>query len=179
MKKHFMIDLETMGLRPTSAIVSIGITHFDKDRILDSFYTPVSLQSCLAAGMTTDPSTEKWWSEQSLEARSAWQVDTAPKLLDALTDMTKWMLSYGTHKENCPWGNGSDFDLVLLQNAFAAIDADPPWQFWNHYCFRTLKNMFDVAKMTRRGTHHNALDDATFQTQYLHRILAVHKIALP
>lgn len=176
--KHFMIDLETIGIRPTSAIVSIGIVHFDQDTIIDQFYTKVSLADCLDKGLTQDQSTMDWWAKQSVEARAAWQGDDAPSLQEALTIMTRWMGIHGTVKENCPWGNGADFDLVLLKNAYDAINADPPWQFYNHHCFRTLKNLFQVGAMQRRGTHHNALDDAVYQTQWLHRILAVHKIKL-
>lgn len=179
MLDHFMIDLETMGIRPTSAIVSIGITHFDQEKILGEFYTPVSLTSCLEHGLTQDQSTIDWWAKQSVEARAAWQTEDAPTLTDGLTLMYKWMASKGSSKNAAPWGNAASFDLVLLNNAFKAIEADPPWIFYNEMCYRTLKNMFKVGAMTRRGTHHNALDDAVFQTQHLHRILAVHKIQLP
>jgi exodeoxyribonuclease VIII len=179
MKKHFMIDLETMGIRPTSAIVSIGIVLFDQEYIRDKFYTNVSLASCKVLGLTTDLSTENWWAQESVEARAAWQSDDAPPLLEALTLMTQWMDSHAGHKEVAPWGNGADFDLVLLKNAFDAIDADPPWEFYNHHCFRTMKNMFEVAKSPRTGTHHNALDDAETQALHLQRILKVHNLKLP
>ena len=178
MKSHFMIDLETMGIRPTSAIISIGIALFNQDTIIDTFYSPVSLQSCLLAGLTTDKSTEDWWAKQSVEARAAWQVEDAPTLPAVLSKMTAWMRSHSSQKESCPWGNGADFDLILLKNAFNAIDADPPWEFYNHHCFRTMKNMFTVGPQPRSGTHHNALDDAISQTHHLHRILTVHKLTL-
>lgn len=60
-KRHIMIDLETMGVRPSSAVVSIGCVEFMQTDVISVFYTPVSLESCLKAGLTTDESTVKWW----------------------------------------------------------------------------------------------------------------------
>lgn len=179
MKRHFMIDLETMGIRPTSAILSIGVTVFDQESILDQFYTPVSLQSCLDAGLTTDKSTEIWWSQQTDAARLAWQTPDAPELSKALSEMGAWMRGVAPESYICPWGNGADFDLVLLINAYNALNADAPWKFYNHHCFRTMKNMFKVQAPLKVGTHHNALDDAVNQTNHLHVILRQYGIVLP
>lgn len=178
MKENFMIDLETMGFRPTSAIVSIGICHFDAENILDRFYTPISLSDGLALGCTTDPSTIEWWNKQLPSVRAAWQTPDAPTLLSGLSSMTKWIQTKSSKGMTCPWGNGADFDLVLLKHAYDKLEADPPWEFYNHRCFRTVKSLFEVAPLMRRGAHHNALDDAEYQTQWLQRILAVHKIKL-
>lgn len=178
MKRHFMIDLETMGLQPNCAIVSIGATLFDQNTIVSTFYSNASLQSCLDIGLTTDQSTIDWWATQPAEIRAAWQREDAPHIGEALRDLQNWMLSYGTSNELCPWGNGADFDLVVLKSAYQALDADPPWKYWNHHCFRTLKNLFPIGKMPRTGAH-NALEDAKYQTDMLHRILTVHNLTLP
>ena len=172
---HFMIDLETMGLRPTSAVVSIGVVHFDAERIIDKFYTPVSLADCRELGMTTDASTEAWWARQSVEARSAWQVEDAPKVIDALTELNRWIANYALVKKVAPWGNGADFDIPLIKNMYEAVNAEPPWMYYNQHCYRTLKNMFPVAAMPRAGVYHNAVDDAVYQVQHLQQILKVHK----
>ena len=178
-KKHIMVDLETMGLKPNAAIISIGAVHFDSQNLHSEFYSNVSLKSCLDLGLTTDQSTVDWWHKQSVEARSAWQRDDAPGLMEALTQFTVWLRSIGNQKEICPWGNGADFDLVLLGSAHRALDVDPPWEFYNHHCFRTMKNMFQVANMPRQGTYHHALDDAKHQARHLQRILANHQLLLP
>lgn len=178
-KKHIMIDLETMGLRPNAAIISIGAVYFDASNVLSEFYSNVSLKSCLDLGLTTDQSTIDWWHKQSVEARMAWQRDDAPDLMAALTQFTVWLRSIGGQKEICPWGNGADFDLTILGSAHRALDVDPPWQFYNHHCFRTMKNMFQVVDFPRQGTHHNALDDAKHQAVHLQRILTNHKLSLP
>lgn len=179
MKNHYMIDLETMGIRPTSAVVSIGIVRFNQEELLETFYTPVSLANCYELGMTFDQSTVDWWARQSVEARAAWQVENAPTVQEALTKMVAWMGQFGHVKQNAVWGNGVDFDIVLLNHMFNLIEADAPWMYYNHHCFRTMRNMFEVSVMPRQGTYHNALDDAVTQAQHLQRILKIHRIALP
>lgn len=178
-KKHIMIDLETMGLEPNAAIISIGVVHFTKDALLSEFYTAVSLKSCMDLGLTTTQSTVDWWMKQSVEARMAWQTEDAPDLMKALTQFTLWLRSIGSEKEICPWGNGADFDLVLMGSAHRALQVDPPWKYYNHHCFRTMKNMFRVAETPRLGTHHNALDDAKHQAVHLQRILSTYRLELP
>jgi hypothetical protein len=177
--RHVMIDLETMGLRPTSAMVSIGAVHFDGQKILSEFHTAVNLQSALAMGLTKDQSTVDWWMKQSVEARSSWQREDAPELATAMSQFSAWIRDIGGKRQIAPWGNGADFDLVLMKHAYDVLEADPEWEFWNHHCFRTMKNMFKVAAMPRTGTYHNALDDAKTQVLHLQRILEAHKITLP
>lgn len=69
---HLMIDLETMGTRPTAAIVSIGAVFFDTESELlgDEFYERIELNSVIQHEETTlEADTIKWWLTQSSEAR--------------------------------------------------------------------------------------------------------------
>jgi exodeoxyribonuclease VIII len=67
------------------------------------------------------------------------------------------------------WGNGADFDNVILGASYGAIGQRPPWKYSNNRCFRTLKNLIPVDAANElwekhaKGTHHNALDDAVRQ----------------
>ncbi len=176
MKDHFMIDLETMGIRPTSAIISIGVVQFNATEQLSSFYTAVSLKSSIEAGMTTDQSTIDWWAKQSAVARAAWDTPDAPTLLSAMKGLQDYILYRSSVSSACPWGNGADFDIPIVNHAYFLLGADAPWKFYNHHCFRTLKNLFPGTQTPRHGTHHNALDDAKSQVNQLHEILRLHKL---
>jgi exodeoxyribonuclease VIII len=41
------------------------------------------------------------------------------------------------------------------------------WEFWKDRCYRTIKNCYPDVPFDRRGTHHNALDDARSQALHL------------
>jgi exodeoxyribonuclease VIII len=176
--KHVMVDLETMGLRPDAAIVSIGACHFTLDTITPVFETAVSLASCTGLGLTTDQSTVDWWMKQSVEARAAWQRPDAPPLYEAMVQFNNWMRELGG--EVAVWGNGAAFDPVLLTSAYRALDAEPFWKYYNVMCFRTVRAMHpDVSAPPFLGEKHNALHDALHQAQHLQKILRAKSIPLP
>lgn len=168
MSTHVMVDLETMGNSNNAAIISIGACKFDPlgSRIGEKFHLVVDMASCVAAGLTLDASTVTWWMQQSEQARKVFATDRKYDLLMALVEFNKW---FG--KESMPlWGNGATFDNVILRSAYRAVKMDPPWQYWDDRCYRTMKNMAPSVKMEKLGVAHNALDDAVNQAVHLQAI---------
>ena len=90
----------------------------------------------------------------------------ALSLPDALTEFSNWI-----PKGAIVWGNGSDFDNVILKNAYRLVDMPVPWPKFNDRCFRTMKAIFkDVQRPKREGIAHSALDDAIFQATWILKI---------
>lgn len=178
---NVMVDLETLGTRPGSIILSIGAVAFDinKDPIdWPEFYSVISIASSRKYGLTADESTSAWWARQSSEARRVLEEaddPSAPELPTVLKDFGKFIMRQGDSRNCKLWGNGSDFDNVLLVSAFqAAILGKPPWNYYNHRCYRTLTALFPqyaLPKSGRDGTHHNAIDDSRYQARSAVQIL--------
>jgi exodeoxyribonuclease VIII len=166
---NIMTDLETMGTAANSAVIAIGAVKFGGTGIKEEFYVNVELDSCVRSGLVIDPGTVMWWMDQSDEARKVFKKNNV-RLFQALTDFSKFVGSANVAKVKM-WGNGSDFDNVILANAYRAINLDLPWKYYNNRCYRTMAKMFPGIKMERSGTHHNALDDAKSQAEHLIRIL--------
>jgi hypothetical protein len=159
---NIMLDIETLGTTPGSALRSIGAVSFAlTGEINAQFYVNIDRQSCLDAGLTVDPATEKWWSEQSKEARDAFLVDPQP-LKHALREFDKWFRYQGA---SIVWAQGANFDPVLLEAAYARFDAKVPWRFYNVRDTRTVYDVFnfDTRDLQRKRIHHNALDDTIHQ----------------
>ena len=162
-----MLDLETMSTSSNASIASIGAVKFsEEDGIIDKFYCTVDLKSCKAVGLHVCPHTVEWWSKQSPEARKALTIDNI-SIYSALDKFSEW---YGTKKIPV-WGNGAGFDNVIIENAYRAVQTVRPWTGWYDRCYRTVKNLVDIPADEREGTHHNALDDAIYQTNHLLKIL--------
>ena len=161
MNNNIMLDLETMGNNPNAAIVAIGAVRFSFEGLLDEFYVPVDLSSCVDAGLVMDASTVLWWMNQSDEARSYITQNGVP-LSRALGEFSDWI-----GKNPIVWGCGADFDNVILSNAYHALSLPLPWKFYNNRCYRTLKSLNKHVKMNRVGTYHNAVDDAKSQALHL------------
>ena len=165
-----MLDLETMSTKPNAAIIAIGAVAFNKNGIVDKFYSQVKLSSCKKAGLDIDPSTVIWWMKQEEEARSKFfDNNSSGDLLSALNGFTAFYMTHG----GAIWGNGATFDNVILRSAYESLGIDSPWPFWVDSCYRTVKNLNPSVELKRVGVLHNALDDA--ETQALHLLDILNK----
>lgn len=167
--EHVMIDIETMGTGSFSAIVSIAAVRFDfrTRQSSESIYLPVSLQSCLDAGLKVDASTIMWWMEQNDEARRALLSDSQTSISSALDALNDFITD--TDKV---WGNSARFDLGLLENAYNILKKPIPWKYYNERDVRTLVAFAPSIKKEypRAGIAHNALDDCKYQIGYCYEI---------
>lgn len=160
---HVMIDLETMGTSSDAAIVQIGAVAFSLDAIGPVFHAHINLKSAVDAGGRIDPDTVMWWLGQSDEARRGLIDGKAQMLTQALADFSSWMAAHAA--ERCGvWGNGSDFDNVILSGAYRRLGLPLPWRYSGNRCFRSLRAICgDSGPLPRQGVHHDALDDALTQ----------------
>lgn len=167
--KHIMIDIETMGTKSYSAILSIGAVEFDLETgcFGNTFYVNIDLDSCLTAGLKTDDDTIEWWHNQSLEAKEALE-----KYKETLLNGLKMFKKFFKYDDYEVWGNSARFDLGILANAFEVTGIELPWNFKNERCVRTLVSFLPEVKqnMPFNGTRHNALDDCIHQIRYCSEI---------
>ncbi|MEE9355205.1 MAG: 3'-5' exonuclease [Methylococcaceae bacterium] len=168
MKTKIMLDLETMGNGSNAAIIAIGAVKFNLDGIFDTFYDMISLESSMKEGLIVDPGTIIWWMQQSEDARSIFNSDMITDLRPVLVEFSKWIIDPDTEI----WGNGVDFDNVVLANAYRACGIQIPWNFRYNRCYRTMKNMYDMFEIDdTECTKHCAIDDAKSQANHLIEIL--------
>lgn len=174
MRPHVMLDLETMGTAPGSAIIAIGAVRFVPNNEInpiveeEKFYRVITLKSAMHHGLTCDPDTILFWMKQGEDARGQFSKVAAMSLMPVLNDFAAYLKNMGGAV--CLWGNGSDFDNVLLAEAYRRTGIEQPWKFWDNRCYRTIKNMQPSIKLERVGTYHNALDDAESQARHLVKI---------
>ncbi len=167
---HVMVDIETMGVRPTSAIVSIGAVRFDIDSDFidtdNAFYRVVDLDSCLRLGMTVDASTVEWWLAQGEAARGALAVNKVHVDI-AVGTFDYWLCHFPQVQPLRVWCNGPSFDGVVLENAHTVCERRVPWRYNELRDMRTIVELanLDLSTLPRVGNAHNALDDAVFQAK--------------
>lgn len=169
---HVVIDLETMGTSPAAPIIALGAVFLAPQGGLGmgEFYQPIDLASSIAAGSDPiSPSTVAWWLKQSAEARQA--LEGGIPLTAALQSFSRWFKSLGPVVG--VWGNGSDFDNVLLTSAYRYTGLECPWQYHQNRCYRTLKNLLPNIPRPDFGgqVQHNALHDARVEGQHLLQLL--------
>lgn len=170
---EIMLDLETLDTRPGAVILSIGAVLFDpqSEELGAELHTVISRPHSEALGLTVSADTEAWWAKQSEQAKETLRMASSPEAVEPRVACEQFntlvkMAAGGASKARI-WGNGSDFDNVLLIALFEAAGVKPAWRYYNHRCFRTLKSLRQI-ELVREGTYHNALDDA--KTQALHAV---------
>lgn len=163
--EHIMIDCETLGLLPGSAIISIGAVAFDPKTLNEfgpRFYRNITRISNIECSLKVDANTLKWWGLQSEEAKKVLQVNQI-HLDQALTEFGQWWKDIGAVTF---WSHGLNFDEPLLRVAFSEVGLDAPWNYRQVRDTRTLFWLagFDEKSVVIPGAvEHNALDDATRQ----------------
>jgi hypothetical protein len=166
MKRQIMLDIETLGVTPGSAILSIAAVDFDREKIGRHFYRNIQPESNRLAGLTVDPATVTWWDEQAPGAREALNRNQVP-IEQALEELNNFIAI----DRRCEvWGNGADFDKPLLDAAYRACGMRAAWPTFSGRCYRTMKSQSPEFEMEWEGCHHNALDDAINQARYLQLI---------
>lgn len=164
---HIMIDLETLSTRMDAAILSIGAVRFGPDGVTqDAFYRAITIDSNTAAGRHISGGTLAWWMGQSEEARAVFTDPAAVSMATALVDLRIW-LGEGA----IVWGNGANFDISILESAYAGFGYVTPWKYGNVRCMRTIRRIAgaDEVPKPENSCAHNALADAVWQAEWMVR----------
>ncbi len=174
---HVMIDLETLGTRVTAPVVAIGAAvfypHHGLCRAPEMFYTRVEWNSALL-GRTADGSTLQWWLRLPDRARLE-ILKPGVQTRAALNSFSEFLLALssasGKPRRLHVWGNGASFDIAILEDLYQQYGLPVPWRYFDVLDCRTVEFMaeglVDKRSIKRTGDHHNALDDALHQANYV------------
>lgn len=160
--KEIMLDLETLSTQPNASILSMAAV--DVDNLDNYFFSAVS-----DPNGAVDIDTIRWWLDQDKEAQV--YLQTPKPLVEVLLTFITWAQNIIKDNDYTLWGNGADFDNVILRQAFKRVNITPFWPRRNNRCFRTIKNLFpQVPEPEFIGIKHNPVDDAKHQARWLNKI---------
>lgn len=160
MTTRVMIDIETLGIEPGAAILSIGACTFDTDGVGETVHVSVDLESCQDRGLEIDADTLQWWLEQDDAAREI--LTGGVPLATALAELREFL---ETHAYDELWANSPKFDMEHLETAYDALDWPTPWVFYELRDVRTVQALPGAVERDQDGTEHDALDDAVHQAR--------------
>jgi hypothetical protein len=164
---HLMLDLETMGNKSKSAIISIGAVEFDINtgETGREFYERIDLQSSIDAGLIINGSTVYWWLQQNEKARMEVCKD-GKDIMAVLYELSFFMKSLGDFEI---WSNGLRFDVGILEDAYVALGYNEmPWNFRKERDVRTLVSFAPEIKDNYPpiGISHHPITDCKNQIGY-------------
>lgn len=174
-----MVDIETLDTVQSAVVLSIGAVVFDPEsnELGEKFYVEFTddLRNQQARGRTINGDTVAWWMQQSAEARLLFAPEESPganrfTTITGLTEFSHYMARNGGKNVEL-WGNGADFDNVIIGSLYDSFDMKKPWSYGKNRCYRTIKRLFgEDVPLVRQGVYHNGLDDAITQAVHLQGI---------
>lgn len=165
---NLMIDLETLGTDVDAVVISIGACFFDPKtkEIGAKFNMNLNVEDQMTTRSIT-ASTLKWWMCQADAAKTVFNEESAATSL-ILKMFVTWVLTNAKPEEVVVWGNGANFDISIIEHILKENKVVVPWLYKNVMDLRTFKKYIaNDAKIVRHGVHHNALDDAISQAQFV------------
>lgn len=178
---NIMLDLETLDTISSAIVVSIGAVAFDpySNAIGPTFYAELTdnLRTQQKYGRTISADTVVWWMRQGQAAQQLFIPSFSSgngvrtTTFEALERFAGFVEDNGADRVEL-WGNGADFDNMILGSLYDSFGQKKPWSYSRNRCFRTMKNHPDAPPLPGRlGVHHNALDDAMTQAVHLQTIM--------
>ncbi len=166
----FMIDLETLGNGPTSAIVQIGCVAFDRytGELHDEYLVNVHLEEEMKLGFKVDASTIEWWMLQSALGKNTWVGESSLRPKDALLGLNKFVKDRGM-KKSAMWSHAT-FDAPILFHHYKVMEIATPikYSFWLD--LRTLgmlgRGVASIPYEARPDDAHDALADCKYQVKW-------------
>lgn len=165
-----MLDIETMGFRPSSVVLTFGAIKFNPHTLDDphsGIYHRLAVEEQFELGRTSDDSTLEWWGKQTESVRDEAFSDEDRISLD---EFTKSLNKFLVGVDNI-WAQGPTFDIVILEQIYAAIGKPVPWQFWQVRDSRTLFKVLGEPRKADRAEAHNALADCYYQAIGVQQVL--------
>lgn len=178
----FMLDCETMGLSADAVVCTVGIVCFDPRTgvVSDRLHLAFEWAPQVAKGRRLEPGTVAWWLQQSEAARQSlrkMQDEAVPPDFGVhlLHDWVEKHTRAGT--EPRIWVNHAQADGTWVTELGRDFGVDFDYHVWHDYA--TVKSLCGgfVDKPTNT-CEHDALADAVYQAEYLHRMWAFVEYAV-
>lgn len=166
-----MIDLETLGVGPTAAVMEIGAVAFNLfDKKMDAgWWHHVDVATSIILGGTTDAETATWWRKRGRSTPPENSMASVPDILISLCDYV------GMECVERPrvWCKGPAFDAAILDFHAARAGMVLPWRYASVRCVRTIIDLAEILGMPRVSEEpsHHAAEDCVLQISQVWRAI--------
>lgn len=171
-RRAVVIDIEALAQHSEAAkIATIGAVLVDlvSREKLGTFYVRCGHNQ---PGRVVEPSTVDFWERQRVESPAAhhevFRTDDRVPLNKALQLLSEFIESgFGPDQRRNVFGNGPEYDNVILAHAYRQLELPQPWDYWCNQSMRTavlfsrlFLNVDPKRELPGTKVAHHALHDA-------------------
>ena len=163
---HLMIDIETLGVTPNAAILTIAAQSFDPfgtGYYDQQYYARITLES--QPDRSIDQGTLEWWATQPSAAKDEAFMEEGRIPLDVALDSLGKLIWHAKRV----WAQGPTYDMNILEHAYKSYGKALPWQFYSVRDSRTVFSLWP--ELPKPPTSHHALEDCRRQIDMLQATL--------
>lgn len=156
---HIIIDFETLGINPDSAVLSFACVPFTFEEpktfaeyVESGFYVKFDIPHQMKLGRKIDQNTVNWWKKQGADAKKIlFPSDYDYLLLDGMNSFIRFVRSSGYNKKKSyAWSRGQDFDFPILESILEQVNLDSPFNNWK---YRDIRTYIDVLSGSDDGQY--------------------------
>lgn len=144
----FILDIETLGVESTSAILSIAVLHLDESTtdfqsMLDnSIFVKFDLKEQFKNNRTEDRTTCEWWDKQTEQVKiaSLYPSEGDFSFCEGIDIVETWMKNKGFTKNSSVFARGS-LDSLCLESCYRTFDKTPLIKYYQWLDVRTAIDM--------------------------------------
>lgn len=158
-----MLDLETLSLEPTAAVIAIGAAMFDplSDEPPVGFFVPINVEEAKKLGHVSQ-STLDFWNSQDDELRRLMfggHIHPAYAVRSFLDFCASSGHGVDQPAERC-WANSPQFDVSIMKNLVKELNADAEYKFRWPFDHRSTPDLrsFKIAA-DYAGVHYQSTQD--------------------
>jgi len=172
--RHVMIDVTSLGSTPGSSILGIAMIGFQPgciscgmdiwERSLQKLHVSISLESCLAAGLSISADALKWWMLQPEAARKNvfGQSQAEISIAEGCRRAASFIERLGP---DCRiWSDDVVDSISVLDAGMRKVGIQPPWSSRR---IRDTRTVFEVAGIEDSWRHDEPVIDAMAQAAKL------------
>jgi len=185
---HYMIDIETLDTRPSAHILAIACVRFTPSTGEVHEYREWYIGCEGQKERTRSGTTRMWWEKQLMKNQTGNierimypSLEESTVLPMALRDLWYFLRNrseeYFVDDNFYVWSKGIDFDLPILEHAYAQEYSDfgfgplpAPWQYWAKCDVRTLYHVLGKPPENVRKPEkpHDPVSDCLAQIRGVH-----------
>ena len=169
-----MLDIETLGTRVDSVIMSVAAVKFNPKTgwIGDKQQWLLDVdQQLKVLNRSFDEKTIEWWSKQDSSVMESLfsenQDGSRVSIQTFASDFKKFM-----NGSDSIWAHGVAFDIAMIEHLLVSVGHAAPWSYGKVKDTRTLYEIFGDHRSKDRTGAHDALNDCVYQ---IHALVSLYE----